>query len=161
MFPNPMLNCCLGSAQLNLDTGATTHDIAQAFEYAIGGEIKTKATTSNTATPTTDVNDGVAFPALAASQGVQLIFCLNLAGTVGVAQSAIRDLDTDDSWIEGIPDFPQVPDGYIPFATVVIKATSTASAFTVGTSNWDATGIETDVENHTVLPDRPRDDATA
>src|SRR3990167_1152693 len=53
------------------------------------------------------------------------------------------------------PQFPNLPDNFCPMAYQLIRTAPDASAFTIGTSNWNATGITVSTaQNIAVLPDR-------
>jgi len=146
------------SGGLVLDDGASTYDIATAVAYAIGGKAYSKATVSNGTFPTTDINTGSAFVALAASQACTLVIALNAAGTVVVMQSDVVDLDSGDDFHDngGVPSFPNVDfDTYCPIGYAVVKNGSAGSAFTIGSSNWNATGITKSVVDVLALPTRP------
>ena len=139
------------------------YDTANAFNYSIGGKAYAKATVSNGDTAAlTDANTGVGFVALAADQAACFLWLVNAAGTVAVAQGPVVDIDgiTDDFKEDGgRPEFPSVPDGYVPFAYQLIQTNGASSAWTFGTSLWNATGVTDGLVDISVLPDRPQADA--
>lgn len=142
-------------------TGAeTVYDTTIIIHYAINGKGERKAAVTDGATPTTDQNTGAAFNTLAASEGCVLVWCLNAAGTVSIAQSEVKALDSSNAFPEpdGIPDFPDIDlDTYCPFAYSVLKNGSTGSTFTIGSSNWNATGMTATHQDVLFgLPSRPQ-----
>lgn len=138
-------------------TGAeTVHDTTVAISYAIKGAMYSKAAVTDGTTPTTDVNTGVAFLALAADEACTFVWMLNAAGTIAVAQGPIVDVDGDTDLIKGdLPLFPPIPAGYCPFAYQKVQTAGTSSAWTFGASNWNATGVTDVIVNVATLPDRP------
>jgi hypothetical protein len=47
----------------------------------------------------------------------------------------------------------------VPFAYQLVQTAGTSSAWTFGTSNWNATGVTDAIVDISVLPDRPQADA--
>ena len=158
----------LTKAALAKDAGSvTTYSTTGTMVYAIRGKEYSKAAVTNGTTPTTDVNTGVAFVPLAANQGTVFLWMINAAGTVAVAQGLVSPgypygwpLDSAGNFqagqYGGAPNFPPIADGYVPFAYQIIKNGSTGSSWTFGSSNWNATGITSAIQDITTLPDRPQ-----
>lgn len=133
-----------GSPALNLDDGATTYDTA-AFTYSINGVPANKAAVSDGASVTTQ-QDGSAFTALTAGKGCVFAWFVNIGGTVSVIQSDIVDLDGGN-----METYPQIPhydaDTYCLIAVTTVKADTGASAWTFGSSNWNAANVTAAVNN--------------
>lgn len=114
---------------------------------------------SNTATPTTDVNSGAAFLGIVANKGSVFVIGFNAAGVMKVAQGTIEALDVNGNFINA-PQFPGLPNDFVPAAYLVIKAGSTANATTgwiFGTNNMSGvTGITYTFVDISSLPDRPQ-----
>ena len=149
-------NFALSDADLSLDTGATTYDTANTLNFTIGGQHYNKTAVTNGATPTTQA-DGKALATIGVSQGCALVWVINAAGTVGVLQGDVTGLDATNAFSR--PDaahFPGVPDAWCAFAYVIMRNGSTGSTFTIGVSNWDATGMTTGVYDVRTLPLRPQ-----
>lgn len=145
----------------------TTYNIATALTYSIDGKVYGKATGSTSA-PTTDANTGAAFTALAADEGCVFVWLINAAGTVTVAQGPVAKIDgVTDGFVatpagpEAAPQFPYIADSVCPFAYSIHQTAGTSSAWTFGTSNWNATGLTDIAVNVSTLPVRPPTDATA
>lgn len=143
----------------------TVYDTTIIIHYAIGGKGERKAAVTDGATPTTGYTPAsprtaVTLNTLAASQGCNLVWCLNASGTVVLYQSAIEALDSSDAFPEpdNIPDWPDIDlSTHCPFAYMVLKNGSTGSTFTIGSSNWDATGMTVAIQDVLFgLPDRPK-----
>ena len=146
------------SGAINLDDGATTYDITVAVNYSIEGKAYSKATVSNGATPTSQ-GDSTAFSTVAVNYGCVLLWCLNAAGTVGLFQSDVVALNSGGTdFADGkAPNFPVVDlSTWCPFAYSVILNGPTGSTFTVGSSNWNATGIVETSVNINRYPKRPQ-----
>lgn len=138
-----------GSTTTYTTAAATGGSIAGKFATALGAQ-------TNTATPTTDATTGAAFVALAANEGSVFVFSINSAGTIKVHQGSIESCDNSGNFSVA-PSFPSINlETYLPFGYVVIKADSTASAWTFGSSNWTATGITDTYTDVTTLPLRPQ-----
>lgn len=135
---------------------ATTHTTGAAVVYAIGGKAYSKAAITGGATPTLDGVTGAAFVPLTASTGCAFVWALNAAGDVKLVQGPVDARDVDGNFVSGRPQFPTLPNTLAPFAYIITKAASTASAWTIGTSNWNATGLSHTVQDVLVLPDRPQ-----
>ncbi len=144
---------------------ATTYDTTIIIHFAIGGKGERKATVSGGTTPTTGFTPAsprtaATLNTLAASQGCVLVWALASDGTVVLYQSAIKSLGSDNQFVEpdGIPDFPDIDLAtHCPFAYMVLKNGSTGSTFTIGSSNWNATGMTVAIQDVLFgLPDRPK-----
>lgn len=155
------LDMVFGAAGLTAAGADTDYDIGTAFAYSINGKAYSKATVSGGTAPATDAN-GDAFTALAADQACAFLWMVNAAGTVGVVQGPVVSIDgeTDDFKDDGgRPEFPSVPSGWVPFAYSLHQTSGASSAWTFGTSNWNATGLTDVMVDISVLPDRPQADA--
>lgn len=152
------LTLALSSGALNLDAAATTYDTTATISFVIDGKFYSKTAVTNGTTPTTDGNTGLTFTVMTANQGCVIVWALNAAGTVIVTQGPVTALDSLSGLFSApdAPQFPFVPDTSCPFAYVVMKNGSTGSNFTIGSSNWDATGMTTTVVNTACLPARPQ-----
>lgn len=148
-------NFCTTSGALTATGAETVYDTTISILFAIDGEIYTKTAVTDGATPTTDGNTAAAFTALAANEGCVFVWGLNTSGTVSVRQGSVEDLDSAGNF-KVAPQFPAVPDSICPFAYQVIKNGSTGSAWTIGTSNWNATGITSTISSVAELPFRPK-----
>lgn len=119
----------------------TTVSSTNAITGFVNGAPYNASALSNTATPTTDANTGVVFPSLTASTGTIVVLGINSAGALRAVQGSIAALDTAGAFITA-PQPPTIPDGFLPFAKIVVKAGSTASAWTFGASNLSSvTGL--------------------
>lgn len=150
------MNFCTTSGLLTATGGVTTHDTTVTINYVLNGKIATKTAITTGATPTTDYVTGDAIT-LTKNNGRTVVWGLISGGTVKVIAGPITEWDGTD-WLNGAgaPDFPNIPDDFVPFAYQVIKGASTVSGtWTFGTNNWNATGITSTITNVAVLPDRP------
>lgn len=151
------LTICLGKATLAAGT-TTTLSSTGTLAYAIRGKAYSHAALSNTATPTTDVNTGLAFVPVTTNKGSIYVIGYNAAGALRVAQGSVQDLDVGGNFISA-PLFPALPDDFCPIGYEVIKAGSTASAngWIFGASNQSAvTGITYTFVDVVTMPDRPQ-----
>lgn len=92
--------------------------------------------------------------ALAVSQACVIVNCVNAAGVLKNVQGAVQNLDAANNLVNPV-QFPRIPDNLTPFSYLVVKAGSTSSGFTPGTTFWNATGITTTVQDIVTLPPRP------
>jgi hypothetical protein len=136
---------------------ATTFSTAAAgVTYSVGGKIYHKAQESGGTTPTVDIVTGAAFPALSPNQGTVWVFGYDSGGTIRLAQGSIEALDSAGNFWRA-PQFPILPDTVTAISYVVAKYGSTGVAtFTVGTDNWDTTGMTYSVKDVSELPTRPQ-----
>lgn len=166
-------NQVLTKAALAADAGSvSTYSTTGTMVFAIKGKTYTKAAVTNGTTPTTDINTGAAFVKLVGGnsvantpgQGTVFLWLINAAGTVAVAQKLISPgypqaypLDMQGNFAQpfGKPDWPAIPEGYIPFAVMTVKAGATAAvSWVFGSGNWNATGVTVAVSDLNTLPDR-------
>lgn len=137
-------------------TGAeTVYDTTVTINFMINGVIYQKAAVTNGTTPTTDGNTGSAFTAVGADKIGVFVWGLNSSGTVSLYQGDIESVDGDTDVAKIYPQFPSIPNDICPFAYTVIQTTGAASDFTIGTSNWNATGVTATHKNIGVVPSRP------
>lgn len=139
----------------------TTLSTTGTTQYSIDGKAYSKSALSNSATPTTDINTGVAFLPLTASKGCKFVLGYDSSNTLRVAQGAIVDLDgaadgANATFLVKAP-FPQLPDDFAPFAYLETKVGASGSTWTFGASNLagppsNVLHTFTDV---TTLPARP------
>lgn len=149
------VNQCHSSGLLTATGAETVYDTTVQIDFSINGIMYSLATVAGGTTPTTDAN-AAALDTLTASEGCVMVWCLNAAGTVGVFQSRIYDLDSDGNFPGIAPEFPIIDNDWVPFAYQILKAGSTAGTITFGSSNWNATGFTNSIKNLNVLPSRPQ-----
>tara|TARA_R110000868_G_scaffold319759_1_gene580700 strand:+ start:4237 stop:4695 length:459 start_codon:yes stop_codon:yes gene_type:complete len=136
-------------------SGAATTVGSGTMYYAIKGKAYTLALMSGTATPTTDINTGSAFTALAVLTGSVFLFGLNAAGDLKVAQGTVQALDVNEKFVLA-PQFPAMPADFCPIAYITVKVGSSGSAWTFGSSNWNATDVVLVIQDIVGLPERPQ-----
>ena len=156
------VNLAFSSGLLTAAGAETVHDTTVTITYSINGVIYSKTAISDGATPTSDANTGAAFLPLAADQACAFVWMLDASGNVAVAQGPIVDVDGDtDRPLYGC-QFPEVDeDTYCAFAYQIVQTAGTSSAWTFGTSDWNATGVTDIIKNVSRLPKRPVNDTTA
>ena len=77
------------------------------------------------------------------------------ATAIKVVQGSVESLDVSGTFLKA-PDFANIPDTLCPFAYSIVRNGSTGSAWTFGTSNWNATGITLAHQDVMTLPGRPQ-----
>lgn len=147
------LNFCTTSGLLTATGAVTTHDTTVTINYVINGKIATKTAITAGATPTTG-NTSAASITLTANKARVVVWGLKSGGTVAVEEGPIVDYDGTN--YSPMPQFPAIPDNFVPFAYQVLKAGSTAGTITFGSSNWNATGFTNAIVNVAVLPEHPQ-----
>lgn len=129
---------------------------------SIGGRFATGlAAQTNTASPTTDANTGLAFVPLTANQATVLLWGVNAAGAIRLVQGGIVPTEIGITTTAGgflqAPSFPAIPDDFCPIGYQLVRTSPTGSAFTAGTTAWAASGITCSViRNVSTLPGRPQ-----
>ena len=163
-------------SNLNFDNGITVN-LANAAAVAgttstltttvttaglINGEFVTPVTAlTNSASPTTDANSGAAFIALQPNQCCALVYGQNKAGTIKLAQGPIiatlPGVTTTVGGMFDAPQFPPLPDDFLPLAYTIVQTAPSASAWTPGSGSWNASGVSaTTFQNVGQLPKRPQ-----
>ena len=158
-------NFCTTSGLLTATGAETVYDTTVTINYILDGKIDTKTAVTDGATPTTDYNTGVAFPALVGGasvantpgKGCVVVWGLIAGDTVKCVMGDHQSLDMQGNF-RVAPEFPPIPAGFTPFAYQVLKAGATASATAIvfGTANWNATGFTNAIVNVAYLPLRPQ-----
>lgn len=139
----------------------STYSVTTATKGLINGKWVTPVSSgSNVASPTTDVNTGEVFETLSANEGTVFVLGQNAAGTVKVAQGSIVPTQigittTAGAFIDA-PQFPTLPDDFMPLAYILVRAAPSASDWTFGSSSFTASGITTAWVDIAALPDRPQ-----
>ena len=141
----------------------STYTTLVATKCTIRGKFATDlAIQTNTATPTTDAgNASAVFRKLTDNQATVLVFGVNAAGAIQLAQGTIEDTEVGVTTTAGAfknpPQFPQLPSDFCPIGYLLVRTAPDAADWTPGTSNWTATGITASaVVEVTELPDRPQ-----
>lgn len=148
------------TATIALGTTTTTN-VGVATKAVIGGKFGTPlGVGATTATPTTDANTGLAFPALAVNQATVLVWGVNMAGALLLAQGSIENTMPGSGTTAGAfinaPQFPLLPDDFCPLAYTLVRTSPTGSSFQAGVTQWAASGITTMAPvNVCTLPNRP------
>lgn len=135
---------------------ATPVGTAAAISYCVRGKAFTKATITTTSPGTTDAITGAAFLPLAASKACLVVIGLDAGGNIKSCQGPIVSVDSGGNIAPSYLEFPLVPDTIAPFCYIVCKNGSTGSAWTFGTSLWDATGMTATPVSIVAIPDRPQ-----
>jgi hypothetical protein len=143
-----------GTTSTFTSTVTTAGIIAGKFVTTLGAQ-------TNAATPTTDATTGAAFNALAPNQACTIVFGQNAAGTLKMAQGPIiataTGVTTTVGAIVNAPQFPALPNDFLPLAYTVVRTAPSASAWTPGTSSWTASGVSASTfQNIGQLPARPQ-----
>jgi len=141
---------------------AKTFATTIASDGMIGGKhvVALPVTTGGT-TPVLDATTGAAFKVLTDNQATVIVWGQNAAGTIQLSQGGIEATEVGITTTAGAfkraPAFPSLPDDFMVLAYQLIRTAPSASDFTIGTSNWNATGITTGTAvNCGVLPERPQ-----
>jgi hypothetical protein len=150
-------------ANAGLVAGTTsTYTTTLATSCSIGGKFATAlAAQTNTASPTTDATTGVAFLPVRANETCCLLWGVNNAGQIRLAQGPIIPTEPGAGTAVGAfllaPQFPMTPDDFCPIGYQIVRVSPTGASFTPGTTAWAASGITCSViRNISTLPGRPQ-----
>jgi len=138
----------------------STVTTSNATDFIINGKFGTQLDAlTNQATPTTDHQTGLAFPALAINEGCAIVLGTTIAGgtTVVAVQGDIKSLDSGTVEFSIAPPFGSIPDTMCPFAYIIVTNDSTGAAWTFGTTSFGATGIVDTFVDIGMMPDRPQE----
>lgn len=150
-----------------LDSSATTLSSTNALWAVINGKQVIHAAFSNHATTGStakvspyDVNSGDLIT-VAVNKAKNLVFGLDASGNLLVAASEAVDVSAAGAPTLAtdrldLPEWPSIPDTMCPCFYVRVGAGATASTWTLGSSNWNATGVTCDVTSISALPNRPQ-----
>lgn len=147
---------CVSKAAFAAGT-TTTYSTTGTTLYCIEGKAYSKAAQTNTATPTLDINTGVAFLPVAANTGSVYVAGFDAGGTLRVAQGTITPLDAGGAFTE-LPEWPALPEDFCPIAYMGIKAGATNTVpWIFGAHNQAAvTGVTYTRQDVMTLPRRPQ-----
>ena len=140
----------------------STYTTAATTAFTINGKWGTTlGAQTNTASPTLDAVTGVAFTAITSNNCACLVWGTNLAGTIAVCQgpsvATAAGVTTTVGAFIAAPQFPALPEDFCPMAYQIVRVSPTGSSFTMGSTNWTASGITcTVMKNIATLPDRPQ-----
>jgi hypothetical protein len=141
----------------------STYTTTVTTEQVINGKFGTTlAAQTNTASPTTDAATGDAFVPVLADKATVLVWGVNAAGAIQLAQGTIVDTEPGVTTTVGaftaiLPDFPALPDDFCPIGYQLVRVSPTGATFTAGTTSWAASGITcSTIQNVATLPDRPQ-----
>ena len=164
-----MENLNLGGITINMANAGLTSGTASGATYTttattvhvINGLFGTTlAAQTNTASPTTDARTGAAFAALNDNEATVFVWGVTAAGAIAVCQGSIEDTQVGVTTVPGAfivaPQFPMLPDDFCPIGYSVHRCAPSASAWTLGTSAWNATGTVHTFKNVCVMPTRPQ-----
>lgn len=126
-----------------------------------GKFVTTLGAQTNTASPTTDANTAAAFTALGVNKTCALVFGQTVAGVIQLVQGPIVDTETGVTTTVGalrdLPQFPPLPDNFLPLAYTIVRTAPSAASWIPGTGAWGASGVSCSTfRNIGQLPDRPQ-----
>lgn len=156
MKPNQLNggNCCTSPGLLTATGAETVYDTTVTINYVLNGVFAQKTAVTDGVTPTTDAISGSAIT-LTANKARMVVWCLISGGTVKALAGPI--VDWDGVAFKQAPQFPDIPDAYVPFAYQLLKGGATLSGtWTFGSSNWNATGLTSAIKNLAFMPSRPQ-----
>jgi hypothetical protein len=128
----------------------------------IGGKfVTTLAAQTNAASPTLDWATGNAFVPLQPNQCCALVFGQNAAGVLKLCQGQVIangiGVTTTVGALVTEPQFPGLPNDFIPLAYTIVRTAPSAAAWTPGTGSWTASGVSASTfQNVAWLPARPQ-----
>lgn len=158
---DPSITMNLVSAAMVAGTTSTYTTTVTTAGLINGKFVTTLAAQTNTASPTTDANTAAAFNALAPNQTCTLVFGQKAAGTIQLVQGPIIacgiGVTTTVGSLINEPQFPPLPNDFMPLAYTVVRTAPSAAAWTPGTSSWTASGVSCSTfQNIGMLPARPQ-----
>lgn len=151
----------LGRSGITLGT-TSTYTTTAATVGCINGKLVTAlGVQTNVATPTTDCVTGAAFRQVAPDRGTVIVFGQTAAGAIQMCQGTIERLTGGSGNTAGTfvspPQFPELPQNFMPLGYCTVRLGPSASPFTAGTTSWTATGVTASaVQGVTTLSDRPQ-----
>jgi hypothetical protein len=156
------------SYTLNLVNAAAVAGTGSSFTSTVttagiinGKFVTTLAAQTNAASPTTDANTGLAFNALQPNQCCALVFGQTAAGALRLVQGPIiacaLGVTTTPGALINDPQFPPLPNDFLPLAYTIVKTAPSAVPWIPGTGAWAASGVVASTfQNIGALPARPQ-----
>ena len=149
----------LGTTSTYTTTASTACSIDSLFGVVLTAQ-------TNTATPTTDAASGSAFLPLTPNKATVIVFGVNAAGAIKMAQGSIVPTEIGVTTTKGAfinaPQFPNLPDDFCPVGYALVRTAPSAATWTAGTSSWTASGVFSGINGTTTcaqvngtLPERP------
>lgn len=146
-----------------LTTGTTsTYTTTTTTAGAINSQPVTGlAAQTATASPTTDASTGAAFVAMGVNKTTVIVYGTKLDSTIQACQGSIESTEVGVTTTAGAfivpPQFPNLPDNFMPIGYFVVRTAPSASSWTPCSSSWTATGITVTSRSCIgALPDRPQ-----
>jgi hypothetical protein len=153
----------MGTIKTGLIKGTTsTYTTTVTSAGMINGKYVTGLTAqTNVATPTTDATTGVAFPALGVNKATVIVIGQKADSTIQMCQGSIESTQVGVTTTVGdfirAPQFPSLPDDFLPFGYALVRTAPDAASWIAGTGEWAASGVTTSqFVQCGVLPDRPQ-----
>ena len=150
-------------ANSGLVAGTTsTYTTTATTNCVINGQYRTQLTAqTNAASPTTDATTGLAFVPVLANQACTLLWGINAAGAIRLAQGSIVPTEVGVTTTVGnfilAPILPSYPDDFCPIGYQLVRVSPTGATFTPGTTAWAASGITCSVIRSIMIqPGRPQ-----
>lgn len=158
---DPSVTLNLVSAAMVAGTTSTYTTTVTTAGLINGKFVTTLAAQTNTASPTLDANTGVAFNALQPNQTCVLVYGQKAAGTIQLAQGPIiatlPGVTTTVGALINEPQFPSLPNDFLPLAYTIVRTAPSAAAWIPGTGSWTASGVSASTfQNVGQLPNRPQ-----
>ena len=158
---DPSVTMNLVSAAMVAGTTSTYTTTVTTAGCINGKFVTTLAAQTNTASPTTDANTTLAFNALQPNQCCAMVYGQTAAGVIQLVQGpiiacAVGVTTTVGAFIQA-PQFPDLPNNFMPLAYTLVRTAPSAAAWIPGTGSWTASGVTaTTFTNVAQLPSRPQ-----
>jgi hypothetical protein len=161
MDSDPSITINLANAGAVAGTTSTFTSTATTAGLINGKFVTTLAPQTNAASPTVDANTGVAFNALQPNQTCSLVFGQTAAGALQLVQGPIIacgvGVTTTPGALINDPQFPDLPNNFVPLAYTIVRTAPNAAAWIPGTGSWTASGVSASTfQNIGQLPARPQ-----
>lgn len=163
-------------ANLNFDYGTTRNYLSSGMSAGTTSTFTTTAATNcvingkfctplaaagNVASPTSDASTGLPFVPLQPNQACMLVFGQNQAGAIRLCQGPITPTSLGVTTTPGAlvldPQFPALPNDFVPLAYTIVRTAPAAAPWTPGTGSWTASGVVASTfQNISDLPNRPQ-----
>jgi len=134
-------NMCFTSGTLAIGTSKAKFDTTTTINYSIGGVLKIITALTSATMIVASSDDGSTTQAIGTT--CWYVACINSAGTYE-AYKGEDDVTTV---------LPSVPNDVCPFG--LIKVVNATNVFTMGTTNYDASGVTSTFTNISVMPVSP------
>jgi len=149
------------NTNMTAGTGSSVTTTAIGTAVINGKWVTPLAVVANAPVPTADSTTGLPFVPMQPNMCCALVFGINHLGALLMSQGQVIACSAGAALVPGpvliAPQFPDLPNDFVPLAYTIVTTAPGAAPWTPGTSAWTAAGVAfTPFQNVAQLPNRPQ-----